>query len=116
VLAAPENWTGKQVAIRGPLRKGGTWCTLMFCVDGGCCNHCGSRLVLGKPGPPGDGSLSLENEQEPKLFACHGDESLVCCALKARGQEVIARGTFSARSDDALSAPHTLQGATVCAP
>jgi hypothetical protein len=72
--------------------------------------------VLGNPSASGNKSLALENEKQPELFTCHGDESLVCCALDAHGQEVIARGTFGESSALTSSSRYALLGATVCTP
>jgi len=83
-----------------------------------CCNTCWAKLSLGDLDEPGGKSLALHNARSPDLLTCSGDESLLCCALEAQGQEVVVRGTLRRiPAIDPDSAPsYALEDATVCAP
>jgi len=115
VLTAPDRLLGRQVALRGALQVGGTLKTLMNCGrEMPCCNESSAALAIGALGEKFVGRMViLENEQAPRQFSCAGDDSMVCCGLDARGQEVIASGRLTRGG-----APPSLRlaSATVCAP
>jgi len=115
VLKAPDPLLGRQVALRGALQVGGTLMTLMMCGrEMPCCNQSSAELAIRALGEKSlDRMVVLENEQAPRQFSCTGDDSMVCCGLDARGQEVIASGLLTRGG-----APPSLRlaSATVCAP
>ena len=59
--------------------------TAVGCNEGACCNARQAKMVLA--GPPYDVELVG--------LGCAGDESRLCCALSARGEEVIAIGRLT---------------------
>ncbi len=81
-----ERFTNPQVSIKGKLvMSDGAFSTAARCAENECCNRLRATIVL--EGPPYD--LELVG------FACGGDESRLCCALSARGEEVIASGRLT---------------------
>ncbi|HXS18356.1 MAG TPA: hypothetical protein VN764_14255 [Polyangiaceae bacterium] len=81
-----ERFTDPQVAIKGKLAMSDSaFSTAVRCAKNQCCNRLRAQIVL--EGPPYD--LELVG------LGCGGDESRLCCALSARGEEVIASGRLS---------------------
>jgi hypothetical protein len=91
VLDNPRAHADKTIAIEGPLIKNGAGCTEKAC-ELTCCNTCTSLITIGDIGA--DEYVRLETATTPGLYLCRGDESIVCCQIEARGQTVIAQGTF----------------------
>jgi hypothetical protein len=88
-----ERFTDPQVAIKGKLvMSDGAFSTAVGCAKNQCCNRLRARIVL--EGPPYD--LELVG------LGCAGDESRLCCALSARGEEVIASGRLSYQTGQLL--------------
>jgi hypothetical protein len=78
-----ERFTDPQVSVKGQLvMSEAALSTAVGCAKGHCCNRRTAKIVLA--GPPYD--LELVG------VGCGGDESRLCCALSARGEEVIASG------------------------
>jgi hypothetical protein len=78
-----ERFTDPQVSVKGQLvMSEAAFSTAVGCAKGHCCNRRRAKIVLA--GPPYD--LELVG------LGCRGDESRLCCALSARGEEVIASG------------------------
>jgi hypothetical protein len=81
-----EHFTDPQVAVNGQLMMADSaFSTAVGCKPGQCCNGRRAKMVLA--GPPYD--LELAG------LGCDGDESRLCCALSARGEQVIARGRLT---------------------
>jgi hypothetical protein len=81
-----EHFTDPQVAVKGQLvMAGSAFSTAVRCKPGECCNGRRAKMVLA--GPPYD--LELVG------LGCDGDESRLCCASSARGEQVIARGRLT---------------------
>lgn len=99
LMAAPRRHADRAIALRGPLVKSGAGCTEVECEQT-CCNTCTSIITVGDPAA--GASVRLESTSMPGQYLCRGDESLVCCAVEARGQDVLAQGTFQiAAGEDA---------------
>lgn len=78
-----EHFTDPHVSVRGRLvMDDSAFSTAVRCEKGVCCNRRWAKMALA--GPPYD--LELVG------LGCGGDESRLCCALSARGEEVIATG------------------------
>jgi hypothetical protein len=81
-----ERFTNPQVSIKGNLAmSNNAFSTAVGCAKNQRCNRRSAKLGLA--GPPYD--LELVG------LGCGGDESRLCCALSARGEEVIASGRLS---------------------
>lgn len=91
ILKDPASHSGKTLAVRGPLAKSGAGCTERSC-ETTCCNACTAMLTLGDPRSPQH--IRLESTTRPGRYRCIGDESMTCCEIDPRGQEVIAQGMF----------------------
>ncbi|HEY3354581.1 MAG TPA: hypothetical protein VGQ83_15120 [Polyangia bacterium] len=109
-----DRLVGRKVAVRGPLTSSSA-CTEMACGSNACCNHCQGELVLGRPGAAGYTYLLLRHATDADRYRCRGDDSLVCCQLDARGQDVIARGTFARDRSSTANRPLLLD-AELCVP
>ena len=111
VLAEAERAPGTDVVVRGRLDRGAPICTRRSCA-GACCNRCGAQLALVGEAPiaqPADvpaPRIALAGEH----MACRGDESLTCCDVEVKGQEVVARGRLRR-----VARTWTVDGATLCA-
>lgn len=83
LAARAEHFTDPQVAFKGQLvMSDSAFSTAVGCSKAHCCNSRRAKMVLA--GPPYD--LELIG------LGCAGDESRLCCATSARGEEVIATG------------------------
>ena len=91
VLKDPASYSGKTIAVRGPLAKSGADCTERSCEDT-CCNACTAMVTVGDPRGPDH--IRLESTTRPGRYSCIGDESMTCCEIEPRGQEVVAQGVF----------------------
>lgn len=91
VLRDPVSHNGETLAIRGPLAKSGAGCTERSC-EATCCNACTAMVTLGDPRNPAH--VRLESTTRPGRYRCIGDESMTCCEIDPKGQEVIAQGVF----------------------
>jgi hypothetical protein len=112
VLAHRQSYDGQTIVVRGPLNVRDGMCTELGCSPGGCCNQCGTALQLGRD-ERGLGSGERRVATSLQLFgapACRGDESLVCCAVDAHGQDSVARGVL--RSGD----PWHMKPVELCTP
>lgn len=107
------------VAVRGPLGRGNGTCTLLGCYSsdprGACCNRCGEALMLGTDAALRDRDYARRRASTLMLSGehvnCGGDESLICCPVDVRGQEVVARGLLRLSGETLV-----LEGATLCTP
>lgn len=118
-LLARRELVGATVAVRGPLGRGNGICTLLACYGpdprGACCNKCGEALMLGTEAALRDGDYARRRASTLMLsgehLGCGGDESLICCPVDVRGQEVVARGLLRLSGETLL-----LEGAMLCTP
>ena len=83
----------------------------------------GVGRVLGPVDPDYKATFLLRRADKPEAGAqdeldCSGDESLVCCAHDATGQEVIVSGTLTSLSGATPPDKRTyvIAGATICQP
>ncbi|MFH0902740.1 MAG: hypothetical protein V2A73_19080 [Pseudomonadota bacterium] len=117
VLAEADKWLGQMISVRGPLRQTTSFCTTEVCAKGECCNTCEAALALsdGDVSSPlgAPGAILLVNDGDSVRYSCRGDDSLVCCGIDARGQEVIAVGILEAAANPGT---YQLGEAAVCAP
>ena len=116
---ARRELVGATVAVRGPLGRGDGTCTLLGCYSrdprGACCNRCGEALLLGSDAALRDRDYDRRRRSTLMLsgarVACGGDESLICCPVEVRGQEVVARGVLRRSGETTI-----LEGASLCTP
>lgn len=122
VLSGAETLVGREVAVSAPLRMAGTMCTLVLCPAGQCCNRCGASLVLAVDetvrhlDPRG---LFLYYDQAApggKQYSCGGDDSLICCSVRADGQAVVATGKLKVMSEGMKGKTYGLVNARLCSP
>ncbi len=122
VLAGAAELVGKEAAVTGPLRRAGTVCTLALCAEGQCCNSCGASLVLSDDDKiqhmDPSGLFLYYDKSAPggKQYSCGGDDSLVCCSVRADGQAVIAVGQIKVLGEGAQGKTHGLVNARLCVP
>jgi hypothetical protein len=121
LVAHGRRWLGKDVAVRGPLRHTKPSCTANICALGTCCNRCSASLVLSEHDdvPWFEGAVDailLGSAGEPDLFTCKGDDSTVCCAVRASGNEVVARGVLHPAGSREQSHTWSLRDTTLCVP
>ncbi len=114
ILDNRDTLVGKPVAVVGPLNSG-AGCTEMGCSDDNpCCNRCTGTAFLGQAGERGYTSLQLHDAAGEPLIECKGDESLLCCEVEAKGQEVVVQGTLV--HTKSYPSGYALQDAVLCAP
>jgi hypothetical protein len=94
VLAKAKSRVGKVVRVRGVLRLGGTFSTMVGCGKRACCNSTSSAIVIGGATE----AFALAG------LGCTGDESLQCCNAPAYGQTVVAEGRLVPDRDGAAKA------------
>lgn len=122
VMGMAEAQVGKEISARAPLRRAGTMCTLLLCPAGQCCNQCGASLAL-------TGSAKVEHLEPGSLFlyydrdapggvaySCGGDDSLVCCSVRADGQAIIATGKLKVLGEGTKGKSYGLINARLCVP
>jgi hypothetical protein len=120
VLGAADTRVGKEISVRGPLRRATTVCTLALCLPGPCCNRCGASLALSaadKVDHLDPGSLFLyydKGKRGVKAYDCAGDDSLVCCSARADGQAVIATGKLKVLGEGVSGRTYALEDARLC--
>lgn len=93
LVKSPAKYADTPITVRGPLLRSGAECTEVEC-ELTCCNTCTSIITIGDAGS--GQYVRLESASSPGLYVCRGDESMVCCQVEARGQEVLVQGTFQA--------------------
>jgi len=121
VVTSGDEFLGKEIAVRGPLRHTKPTCTHTACQHGQCCNRCSAKLVLSEH----DGvsafkgavdAILVDNIGDLDRYTCKGDDSTVCCVVRASGNEVVARGTLGTAGVAAQSDTWSMSGTTLCAP
>ncbi len=113
-MAQADSLVRNRVSVRGPLRLGNGFCTLVGC-NGGCCNECRASFVLGAEADVRNQDSNHRRDTTILLFGarlgCRGDESLKCCEFEASGQEVVAQGTLQLHHRYVV-----IEEATLCTP
>ena len=114
VMASAADHVGSAMRVRGPLRPGAGFCTLLWCGDA-CCNKCSQSLALGREDDLRAKDYARKQRTTIQLrgerVECSGDESRVCCDVEASGQEVIASGTLKL-----VGTTHVLEETKLCVP
>ena len=113
VIEQRNQLVGKEVTVIGPLNYG-AMCTERGCPQDVCCNGCSGQVNLGTITTRGYKGLIIRNDALGNLLSCGGDDSMVCCALKAEGQPVVVTGTL-VRTESA-PADYALDDAFLCTP
>jgi hypothetical protein len=89
VFARATARAGEVVRVRGMLRVGPTFETLVGCAEHACCNSASSEIFI----------VDERNAFALAGLGCSGDESLQCCNAPAYGQTVVAEGRLEAVRD-----------------
>lgn len=121
VLSSGDHLLGQVVFVRGPLGRGLYTQTLLRCRPNECCNRGAGFIELSLPRSPnpcvaGDRACSRDDPDHTLLLdgiQCVGDDSTICCPVRADGETVVVRGTLVRARE--RGAWYRLSGAALCA-
>lgn len=108
VVARAPQLDGTPVAVRAVLHRF-FGCSYRTTTEG-CFPSCGGQVALVRRASDDDRVVYLGTAETTGPFGCTGDETCPCCAVDARDQVVIARGTLRATPTIRIESP------TLCVP